>query len=167
MVLLGVGGYCSDSRQGSSRSGLSFIYNSANNLQCINLVLMLRKFVKIMEPCINTFDTTLLNSKNVEFPIKVNFWQYFPQWTLLWFFFKYVLTLFQAGQGQFDPQHHAYVCSFYKCQANLTKIGDFVSVTIWHIPEKPFLKLLLQNFWKIEYLEFRGSSSMLRKLKKF
>ena len=40
------------------------------------------------------------------------------------------LTLFQARQGQFDPQHHVYVCSFYKCQGNLTKIGDFVFVTI-------------------------------------
>ena len=75
------------------------------------------------------------------------------------------LTLFQAGQGRFDPQHHTYVCSFYSNRDRLTKIGDFVSLTIWLVPEKPFLKFLLQNFWKIEHLNFWASSSMSRKLK--
>ena len=40
-----------------------------------------------------------------------------------------ILTLFEARQGQFDPQHHAYVCSFAQRGARITKIGDFVSVT--------------------------------------
>ena len=76
-----------------------------------------------------------------------------------------ILTLFQARQGQFDPQHHTYVCSFYSNRARLTKIGDFVSLTIWLVPKKPFLKFLLQNFWKIWILNFWGSSSISRKLK--
>ena len=75
------------------------------------------------------------------------------------------LTLFEARQGQFDPQHHTYVCSFYSNRARLTKIGDFVSLTIWLVPKKPFLKFLLQNFWKIWILNFWGSSSISRKLK--
>ena len=75
------------------------------------------------------------------------------------------LTLFQAGQGRFDPQHHTYVCSFYSNRDRLTKIGDFVSLTIWLVPKKPFLKFLLQNFWKIWILNFWGSSSISRKLK--
>ena len=79
--------------------------------------------------------------------------------------FKLNLTLFEARQGQFDPQHHTYVCSFYSNRARLTKIGDFVSLTIWLVPKKPFLKFLLQNFWKIWILNFWGSSSISRKLK--
>ena len=78
---------------------------------------------------------------------------------------RHFLTLFQARQGQFDPQHHTYVCSFYSNRARLTKIGDFVSLTIWLVPKKPFLKFLLQNFWKIWILNFWGSSSISRKLK--
>ena len=41
-----------------------------------------------------------------------------------------ILTLFEARQGQFDPQHHTYVCSFYSNRARLTKIGDIASLTI-------------------------------------
>ena len=40
------------------------------------------------------------------------------------------LTLFWARQGRFDPQHHTYVCSFNSNRDRLTKIGDFVSITI-------------------------------------
>ena len=80
-------------------------------------------------------------------------------------FYFYILTLFEARQGQFDPQHHTYVCSFYSNRARLTKSCDFVSLTIWLVPKKPFLKFLLQNFWKIWILNFWGSSSISRKLK--
>ena len=84
-------------------------------------------------------------------------------WLWKW---KYSLTLFQAGTGQFDPYNHLFVCSFYISRVRLTKIGDFVSLTIWLVPVRPFLKFIFQNFWKTENWNFLGSSSMSRKLKK-
>ena len=130
MVLFRAGGYCSDSRQGSSRSGLSFIYNSANDLECINLVLLLRKFVKIMEPCVNKFDITLLNSKKYGNSNKGKLLAIFSSMNSTLIFFQVCLNPISAGHGKFDLQHHAYVCSFNKSQNNVTKIGDFVFVTI-------------------------------------
>ena len=38
-----------------------------------------------------------------------------------------MLTLFQARQSQYDPQHHEYFCTFHKSRSRLTKIGLFFS----------------------------------------
>ena len=87
-------------------------------------------------------------------------------WNLLILFEHLMsLTLFEARVGQFVPRYHIFVYSFHRSRARLTKIGDFVSLTIWLVPKKPFLKFLLQNFWKIWILNFWGSSSISRKLK--
>ena len=50
----------------------------------------------------------------------------------------YPLTLFEARVGQFVPHHHTLVCSFHRSRARLIKIGDFVSLTILLVQEKPF-----------------------------
>ena len=71
-----------------------------------------------------------------------------------------------GGHGSIWPGHHTFVCSFRMSRARITKIGDFVSLTIWLVPVKPFLKYIFQNFWKMENWIFWGSSSMSRKLKK-
>ena len=70
------------------------------------------------------------------------------------------------GHGSIWPGHHTFVCSFRMSRARITKIGDFVSLTIWFVPVKPFLKYIFQNFWKMENWIFLGSSSMSGKLKK-
>ena len=75
------------------------------------------------------------------------------------------LNPISRGHGSLWPGHHTFVCSFHMSRARINEIGDFVSLTIWLVPKKPFLKFLLQNFWKIWILNFLGSSSISRKLK--
>ena len=49
-----------------------------------------------------------------------------------------ILTLFQARQGQFDPQYHAYVFTLHKSRARLTKIGDLF-LSLFDLPQKSHL----------------------------
>jgi len=70
------------------------------------------------------------------------------------------------GHGSIWPGHHTLVCCVHMNRARITKIDDFVSLTIWLVPVKPFLKYIFQNLWKTEIWNFLGSSSMSRKLKK-
>ena len=59
--------------------------------------------------------------------------------------FGLAINPISGRDGSIWPRHHIFVCRFHISRASITKIGDFVSLTIWIIPRKPFLKFLLQN----------------------
>jgi len=67
--------------------------------------------------------------------------------------------------GSIWPGHHTFVCSFHMSRARITEIGDFVSLTIWLVPVKPFLKYIFQIFWKTENWIFLGVLEHVKKIK--
>ena len=76
------------------------------------------------------------------------------------------LTLCSMGGGHNGPPYHESVCRFHRVRARLTKTHDFVPFHNWKVQEKPFFEFFFENFWKLNFENFRGSSSMTRKIEK-
>ena len=70
------------------------------------------------------------------------------------------------GGGHNGPPYHESVCRFHRVRARLTKTHDFVPFHNWKVQEKPFFEFFFENFWKLNFENFRGSSSMTRKIEK-
>ena len=54
-----------------------------------------------------------------------------------------------GGYGSIGPMHHTFVCNFHVKRARITKIGDFVSLTIWLVPHSKLRPIYPQiKMWK-------------------
>ena len=71
--------------------------------------------------------------------------------------FAWCLTLFYLGGGQKAPDHHGSFCRVRRARAGFTKR---------HVPGKPFLEFLFENFGKLNVKIFMGFSSISWKIKK-
>ena len=51
--------------------------------------------------------------------------------------------------GSIWPEHHTFVCSIHMSRARISKIGDFVSLTIWLVPKRHFWNFFCKIFEKL------------------